>query len=114
MNSTQIAKQMLDFQKTTFDNFFNAAVMVQEQGEKMTNAVFEQASWLPEENKRLMDQWLTMAKKGRDDFKSALDYLIKNFTHMAICHRPGFYHCESNFTCHYFVIKFCAKVKVSA
>jgi len=78
MNSNPIVKQMLDFQKTTFDNIFNAMVLVQEQGEKLTNALFEQASWLPEENKRLMDQWLTMSKKGRDDLKSAMDDNYKN------------------------------------
>ncbi len=82
MNSTQLAKQILDFQKTTFDNFFNAAVMVQDQGEKLTNAAFEQATWLPEENKRLMDQWLSMAKKGRDDFKSALDENYNNVSEL--------------------------------
>jgi hypothetical protein len=71
-------KQMLDFQKTTLDNFFNAMVLVQEQGEKMTNALYDQVTWLPEENKRLMDQWLTMAKKGRDDLKSALDENFNN------------------------------------
>jgi hypothetical protein len=78
MNSNPIVKQMLDFQKTTFDNFFNAMVLVQEQSEKMTQAYFEQISWLPEESKRLMDQWLTMGKKGRDDFKSALDENFNN------------------------------------
>jgi len=78
MNSTQIVKQMIDFQKTTLDNFFNAVVLVQEQGEKMTNTLFEQISWLPEENKRLLDQWMSMAKKGRDDLKSAMDDNFKN------------------------------------
>jgi len=73
MNSNPIFKQMLDFQKTTLDNLYNAMILVQEQGEKMTNTLLEQVSWLPEENKRLMDQWLDMAKKGRDDLKSAMD-----------------------------------------
>jgi hypothetical protein len=78
MNSTQLVKQMIDFQKTTLDNFFNTVVLVQEQGEKMTNTLFEQISWLPEENKRLLDQWMSMAKKGRDDLKSAMDDNFKN------------------------------------
>jgi gas vesicle protein len=78
MNSTQIVKQMIDFQKTTLDNIFNAVVLVQEQGEKITNTLFEQISWLPEENKRLLDQWMSMAKKGRDDLKSAMDDNFKN------------------------------------
>ena len=80
MYSAQISKQILDFQKTTLDNLFNAMVLVQEQGEKMTHTLFEQISWLPEENKRLLDQWLAMTKKGRDDFKSALDDNYNNLS----------------------------------
>jgi len=78
MKTNPMIKQMLDYQKTTFDKLFNAMVLVQEQGEKMTNALFEQVTWLPEENKRLMDQCLTMAKQGRDDLKSAVDDNYKN------------------------------------
>ena len=33
MDSSKIAKQMIDFQKTTFDNTFNAMVLLQEQAE---------------------------------------------------------------------------------
>ena len=82
MKSNQYAKQMLDFQKTAFDNFFNAVVLVQEQGEKISQALFEQATWLPEENKRLVDQWLGMAKKGRDDFKVAVDDNFKSVSEL--------------------------------
>ena len=73
MNLFWNTKQLIDFQKTAFDNFFSAMVLVQEHGEKITNTLFEQVTWLPEESKRLVDQWIEMNKKGRDDLKTAMD-----------------------------------------
>ena len=73
MDSSLIAKQMIDMQKTTFDNTFNAMVMFQDHTEKVANTLFEQANWLPEEGKRFVNQWTEMFRKGRDDVKTAMD-----------------------------------------
>lgn len=74
-----IAKQIIDFQKSTFDNSFNAVVMLQDHAERMTKTVMDQATWLPEEGKKVMDEWVQMVKKGRDDFKELID---QNFDKM--------------------------------
>ena len=65
MDQNQIFKQMLDFNKATFDNSFNAMVMVLEQTEKMINAMMDQATWLPEEGKRPFRIGLMPVKKVR-------------------------------------------------
>lgn len=78
MYPTHIAKQLIDFQKATFDNIFSAMVLVQEQSETMTHVLFEQVSWLPEESKRIVDQWFSMNKKGRDELKTAVDDNFNN------------------------------------
>lgn len=80
MVAENIAKQIIDFQKATFDNTFNAAVMAQDQAERMFNSAVEQAAWIPEESKRLFDEWVRMAKVGRTDFKGIVD---DNFTRLA-------------------------------
>ena len=41
MDQVKIAKQMIEFQKTTFDNTFNAMVILQEQPEWMVNTLLE-------------------------------------------------------------------------
>ena len=69
MLTETIAKQMIDFQKTTFDNSFKALVMLQDQTEWMVNALLEQTTWLPEEGKRTIDEWVAAYKKGRDDYE---------------------------------------------
>ena len=73
MDSSQIAKQMIDFQKTTFDNMYNSMVMLQDQTEKLANTLLEQATWIPEESGRVVNQWTDIFKNGRNDFKAAMD-----------------------------------------
>jgi len=79
METGKIAKQMIDFQKTTFDNGFNAVVAFQEQTEKMVNVLMEQAVWLPEDGKKTVYEWGTVCKKGRDDFKKTVDENFSKF-----------------------------------
>ena len=64
---------MIDFQKTAFDNTFNARVTFQEQTERMVNVLMEQAVWLPEEGKKAVNECGVVYKKGRDDFKKSVD-----------------------------------------
>lgn len=73
MGPAKMAKQMIDFHKATFDNSFNAMVMLQEQAERMVKMSLNQATWLPEEGKRVTDEWLKTYKNGRDDFKKLVD-----------------------------------------
>ena len=77
MEPQKIAKQMIDFNKTTFDNSFSAMIMLQEQTEKMVNMSLEQATWLPENGKEAINEWLVTYKKGREDFKKTMDENFK-------------------------------------
>ncbi len=78
------AKQMIEFQKATFDNSFNAAVMMQDQAEQLFNTSVEQAGWLPEEGKRMVDEWVRICKAGRDGFKNAVDENFDKLTEYCI------------------------------
>ncbi|MDQ1336692.1 MAG: hypothetical protein QG552_3642 [Thermodesulfobacteriota bacterium] len=77
MDQSHIFKQMIDFNKSTFDNSFNAMGMLQEQTEKMANTILEQATWLPEEGKKVINEWVSSYKKGCEDFKKAVDENFK-------------------------------------
>ena len=77
MEQKTILKQMIEFNKATFDNTFNAMVMLQEQTEKMVNTFLEQATWLPEEGKKVINEWVKAYKKEREDFKKAVDENFK-------------------------------------
>jgi len=77
MDQAKIAKQMIDFQKTMFDNTYNAMVLVQEQTERTANALLDQATWMPEEGKKAITGWVNAYKKGREDFKKGVDENFK-------------------------------------
>lgn len=73
MEPMKMTKQMLEFNKSSFDNTFNALSMLQEQYERMINSFMEQATWLPEEGKKALNEWLDSYKKGREAFKETVD-----------------------------------------
>lgn len=73
METTQFAKQTLGFQKTMFENSFNAMVMAQEQTETMVNSYIEKLPWVTEESKKSMESSIDIAKQARDDFKKAVE-----------------------------------------
>jgi hypothetical protein len=73
METTEFAKQTLKFQKTVFENSFNAMVMVQDQTEKMFNSYLDKLPWVTEDAKKTIESSADMAKKARDDFKKAVE-----------------------------------------
>lgn len=73
MDHKQIAKQMVQFNKTAFDNSFKAMSLVYEQNEKMMEAFMGQASWMPEEGQKALKDWMASYKNGCEDFKKMVD-----------------------------------------
>jgi len=77
MDPKQIAKQMIDFSKTAFDNSFEAMTVVQDNTEKIVNTFIEQNTMMPEEAKKAFADWIKAYKKGRTDFKATADENFK-------------------------------------
>lgn len=73
MNQFTLAKQMLDFNRTTFDNTFGAMCQLQEQSEQMMNTFIEKADWIPGEGKKAIADMSAMVRKGYQEFKKAVD-----------------------------------------
>lgn len=77
MEPKKMAKQMIDFYKSTFNNSFSALLMIQEQMERMTSMFLEQTTAFPEEGKKALNEWLKAYKKGCEEFKKAVDENFK-------------------------------------
>jgi polyhydroxyalkanoate synthesis regulator phasin len=73
LDQKQVAKQMIQFNKTAFDNSFSAMTMVYEQNAKMVDTFLHQAAWLPEEGKKAINDWMQAYQKGCEDFKNLVD-----------------------------------------
>lgn len=69
----EMSNQVIHFYKTTFDNSYSTLVMLQDQAEKLVRTFVEQAPGMNEEGKKVLDQWVGVYKKGRDEFKKAMD-----------------------------------------
>lgn len=64
--------QMIDLQKATFDNGYEAIVAAQDQTEKVVNIFMDQSAWLPSESRGVLKEWFKMYRKGREDFKKVV------------------------------------------
>ncbi len=73
MDPQQIAKQMIAFDKTAFENNFIALKALQERTERLIDKFFEKSTVFPEEGKRSISEWRKAYKKGCDDFKNIMD-----------------------------------------
>ncbi len=73
MEPAKITKQIIEFQKTTFDNAFNAMTAFQEQTEKMVRSAMDISPLVPEEGKKTVNEWINACKKGRNDFKTMVE-----------------------------------------
>ena len=77
MDQKLALKQMVEFNKGAFNNAFNAMVMAQDQNETLANTLLNQATWLPEEGKKAVKDWVEAFKKGREEYKKAVDEAFK-------------------------------------
>ncbi len=77
MEQKQVFKQMIDFNKTAFDSSFNAIAALQDQTESISNTFFNQATWLPGEGRKAIDEWVKTCKAGRETFKKSMDESCK-------------------------------------
>ena len=72
LNPENYVKQVISFQKSTFENSFAAMDMLQGQAEQMLTSAWRQAPWLPEEGKLLMDHWIGTLQEGRKSFRQSV------------------------------------------
>jgi polyhydroxyalkanoate synthesis regulator phasin len=77
MDQKQIFRQMVEFNKGAFNNAYNAMVMVQDQNETLANSMLNQATWMPEEGKKAVREWVEAFKKGREEYKKSVDEAFK-------------------------------------
>ena len=86
MDTTWMAKQMIDLQKTVFNNTYSAVTVFQDHAEKTANTLLDQATWIPEEGRMAVGLWSELYKKGQSEVKAAVD---ENYKRLADCLTGG-------------------------
>jgi polyhydroxyalkanoate synthesis regulator phasin len=77
MDQKEIVKQMLQYNRTAFENTFTSLAMLQDQMEKTMDMFVKQAAWLPEEGKKVVEEYVKACKKARENFKNTVDESYK-------------------------------------
>ncbi len=73
MELTQITKQVLDFQKMSFLNWYDALAMVQDQATSAMGMALDQNTWMPEEGRKAIESWVSACQQERSRLKSYVD-----------------------------------------
>lgn len=71
--TAKLATNVVEFQKTTFDNGIDALGRLQKRSDQMIKRMVKEASWMPGEGKEAVEEWVTTMEKARADFKKATD-----------------------------------------
>jgi polyhydroxyalkanoate synthesis regulator phasin len=72
-NAAKIGLQVLDFQKSTFNNTYNTLLKIQEQSEKIADSLLKDNSAIPAEGRKMLDEWKLVFKKGQTEMKKSID-----------------------------------------
>ena len=73
MEQKQMLKQMVEFNQTTFNNTFNAMTSLQDQFERVAKTALEQATWLPAEGRKAIENGTKTYKSACQTFKQQID-----------------------------------------
>jgi polyhydroxyalkanoate synthesis regulator phasin len=73
MEPSEIAKQSLHLSRVTFDNTFNAMLLLEEQVQRMIDIYFHQILVFPEQGKKVADTWTEACRTNRDEFKKVVE-----------------------------------------
>ena len=73
MEYSQITRQVLDFQKMSFSNWYDTVTMLQDQAASAMDMVLDHNAWLPEEGRKAIQSWVNACQQERGRFKSYVD-----------------------------------------
>ena len=76
METNQMTKKILDFQRGAFSSWYSVMAAMQEQAASSMNTVLDQSDWLPEEGRRMVRSWIGACKKGCDEYKGLVEESI--------------------------------------
>lgn len=82
METVKFTKQMIDFQKTVFDNSFNVLTVMQTHGENVLNGLLKQFPWVTKENKKPFDDSVAFMQNAGEEYKKNVDQLFANLSEL--------------------------------
>ncbi len=78
MDYSQFAKQLVDFQKMSFANWYNAFDLVQDQAESAMKTVLGQNAYVPAQLRDTMNEWFAACRQEQVRFRDFVDQGFSN------------------------------------
>jgi len=72
MELTGMTKQIIDFQKASFDQTFAGVTALQDYSENLMDGLLSQAPWINEESKKPISDSMKIVKSAREEYKKAV------------------------------------------
>ena len=72
MELTGITKQIIDFQKASFDQTFAGVTALHDYSENLMDGLLSQAPWVNEESKKPVSESMKFVKSAREEYKKAV------------------------------------------
>jgi Mg2+ and Co2+ transporter CorA len=72
MKNNDLIKKALDYNKKGFETIFEAAEKVQGKAEEYTGKAVDDATFVPEQGKALLKNWIETGRKARTGFRNAV------------------------------------------
>jgi hypothetical protein len=72
MELTGMTKQIIDFQKASFDQTFAGVTALQDYSENLMDGLMSQAPWINEESKKPISASMKIVKSAREEYKKVV------------------------------------------
>ncbi len=76
MDQKTLMKQLIEFNKTSFNNTYNTMIMMQEQAERMSSTLINHPTLLTDDGKKVIEDWVSLFKTKRHEYQ---DVVNENF-----------------------------------
>ncbi len=73
MNTNEITKQALDFQKGVFESGYGVMGILQDQAALAVDTMLNQTIWIPDQGRQVISSWASTCKNERDRYKAYMD-----------------------------------------
>ncbi|MEQ8180608.1 MAG: hypothetical protein ABRQ30_00740 [Smithellaceae bacterium] len=73
MDPKQLTRQLMDFNKSAFDQSYKMIKILHDQTENIVLRFLERSNWITEDGKKVVKEWAKVCKKGSEYFKDCAD-----------------------------------------
>lgn len=80
MDPKQINKQMMNFNKSVFDQTFQMMKILHDHTEDTVLRFLEKSNWITADSKKVIIEWTKVCKTGSEYFKNCADENYKKIT----------------------------------